>query len=225
MATAFLFLLLTLFIFLMFYFGTGEVKSVLVVASAWMIGISTLALLGFFENTTATPPRFLIVLFGNIALVVYCFRTLKNSTLHTPYVYAIHGMRLPIELLLYYLYVDGLIPEIMTFKGYNFDILIGISALLLLVHSLIQKPKISKQTLLIWHITGCLFLAAIVTLAVLSAPLPIQQLAFDQPNRAVLQFPYVLLPAAIVPIVFLTHALAIRQLVIGRYTDGDDHED
>jgi hypothetical protein len=52
----------------------------------------------------------------------------------------------------------------------------------------------------------------IVINAVLSIPSPFQQFAFEQPNVAVLYFPFVWLPCCIVPIVLFAHLAAIKQL-------------
>ncbi|MEM9987092.1 MAG: hypothetical protein AAF804_18515, partial [Bacteroidota bacterium] len=52
-----------------------------------------------------------------------------------------------------------------------------------------------------------------VGIAILSAPLPFQQLAFEQPNVAVLRFPYVLLPGVVVPLVLLSHLLSLKYLL------------
>jgi hypothetical protein len=52
----------------------------------------------------------------------------------------------------------------------------------------------------------------IVVNAALSAPVPFQQFAFDQPNIAVLYFPFVWLPGFIVPLVLFAHLAAIQKL-------------
>lgn len=57
---------------------------------------------------------------------------------------------------------------------------------------------------------GILFLLFIVSIAILSSPLPIQQLAFDQPNIALLIFPYTFLPTCVVPIVLMSHILLLK---------------
>ena len=53
----------------------------------------------------------------------------------------------------------------------------------------------------------------IVVNAILSAPFTFQQFAFDQPNVAVLYFPFVWLPCFIVPVVLFSHLVLIRQLL------------
>jgi hypothetical protein len=46
-----------------------------------------------------------------------------------------------------------------------------------------------------------------------STPSPLQKIAFDQPNIAILNFPFSWLPTFIVPIVLLGHLVSIRQLL------------
>jgi hypothetical protein len=53
----------------------------------------------------------------------------------------------------------------------------------------------------------------IVLTAILPAPLPIQQLAFDQPKIAVMYFPFVYLPGFIVPIVLFSHLVSLKKLM------------
>jgi hypothetical protein len=57
----------------------------------------------------------------------------------------------------------------------------------------------------IWNWICLALLLNIVVRAVLSAPSPIQQFAFDQPNIAILHFPFVFLPGFIVPAVLFCH--------------------
>ncbi len=104
------------------------------------------------------------------------------------------------------------VPELMTFEGRNFDILSGISAPIVYYLYFI-KGKISKRTLIIWNFICLLLLVNIVVHAILSAPTPFQKMAFDQPNIAVLHSPFHLLPAIVVPLVFLSHLASIRLLL------------
>jgi hypothetical protein len=60
----------------------------------------------------------------------------------------------------------------------------------------------------------------VVITAIFCVPSPIQQLAFDQPNRAVLFFPYIWLPTVIVPIVFFSHAASLWKLLTNKANSG-----
>lgn len=212
----FVFSITTLLFLLFFFLETGRDKRVLLISMVWMALIGGLAFLDFFKNTTTTPPRFLLVMIGNLVFIIYFYKKLKTNSLRTGlnlnYVLIIHALRIPVELILYELYIKKLIPKIMTFNGLNFDILIGSSALILFVLIKVFKQNIPLKILLIWNWIGIVFLLNIVIIAILSAPLPIQQLAFEQPNIGVLHYPFILLPSFIVPVVFLTHLISIHQL-------------
>jgi hypothetical protein len=123
----------------------------------------------------------------------------------------LHILRLPVEITLYYLLLAELIPESMTFEGSNFDIISGITAPVIYYFVFVLR-KIGARILLIWNFLCLVLLLNVVITAILSVPTPFQQFAFDQPNIGVGYFPFVLLPAALVPIVFLSHLASIRQL-------------
>lgn len=206
------FLLITATSFLLFYLATGKNTTVLIISVTWVALIGTMALLGFFEDTESLPPRFMLILLGNVLLVSYSYRKLKSNPLNEKMLLLIHGLRLPVEIGLYQLFLLGLVPRIMTFEGRNYDIFIGILALVLFVILLVSNTRFSKPLNLTWQAGGLISLLLIVVTAVLSAPSPFQVFAFDQPNVAVLQFPFVFLPAYIVPTVLLSHLLALRKL-------------
>lgn len=209
--TEFAVITITLICLFLFWLGTGRYKHVMVFFLLWIGIVMTLSYIGFFTNTRSLPPRMLFVLLPSVLYVIYFYRKLKPGVLKQKYLVAIHTMRIPVELMLYRLYGEGRIPKIMTFEGWNFDILMGITALLLLLHSLIFKQQLQAIFFRIWNVAGLLFLSVIVITALVSAPSPIQLLAFEQPNIAILQFPYTLLPAVIVPLVLLSHLLGLKK--------------
>lgn len=204
------FITITLLSFALFYFGTGKDKRVLILSALWLFLVGIVSLSGYFTNTLVKPPRFLLILLGAIILSVILYKIVKKNQLNSSLLLAIHILRLPIELVLYQLYIERKVPVLMTFKGWNFDIFIGISAIILLLYLLLSKNKLPKYFILAWNILGLFFLLFIVAIAILSSPLPLQKFAFDQPNIAVLHFPYVYLPAFVVPLVFLSHILTLR---------------
>lgn len=74
-----------------------------------------------------------------------------------------------------------------------------------------RRGKVSKTALLVWHLGALGLLGNIARLAVLAVPSPLQQLAFEQPNVAVLRFPFAWLAAFAVPAVLLSHAAGLMQ--------------
>jgi hypothetical protein len=121
-------------------------------------------------------------------------------------------VRIPVELCLYLLFVNKAVPELMTFEGRNWDILSGISVPIIILLAF-RNGKIKHGLLLLWNVLCLLLLLNIVTNALLSAPFPIQKFAFEQPNIAIINFPFSWLPTFIVPVVLFGHLVSIRQLI------------
>jgi len=116
-----------------------------------------------------------------------------------------------VELVLYWLFLHQAVPELMTFAGRNFDILAGITGPFVAYYG-VKKQMLGRKTLIGWNLIALALLFNIVIHAVLSAPFAFQVLAFDQPNVAVLYFPFSWLPGFVVPLVLFSHLVAIRQL-------------
>ncbi len=207
------FLLITAVSISIFYYGTGKNRSIQLPFTIWILVIGISSYLGFWENTTSFPPRMIILFLSIIGLVVFLFRQIEVTDIHEGWLTSIHILRIPVELTLLKLFLSGQLPEIMTFQGWNFDIVVGITAIPLLFMYWF-KVQISPTLLRYWNIFGIVMLAIIVTVAILSAPTPLQQLAFEQPNRAVTQFPYTFLPAVVVPLVFISHLLTLKRLAM-----------
>ena len=93
-------------------------------------------------------------------------------------------MRIPVELVLFWLFLSKTIPELMTFEGRNFDIIAGITAPFIAYFGL-TKTDLSRQIILIWNFICLGLLVNIVVTALFSAPSPIQKFAFEQPNIAI----------------------------------------
>ena len=195
-----------------FYFANGKPLGATLLILLWSFVQGLLAYAGFYRNLDAFPPRFALVLLPALIFVGLSLRPSVMEWLANTRAQHIstwmHSIRLPIELVLYGLYTHRMIPQLMTFEGRNFDIFIGISALFM--GAFYRKTKLKAR--LLWNVTGLLFVLFILVNAILSAELPFQQFAFDQPNRAVIYFPFVLLPATIVPIVIWTHLTDILLL-------------
>ncbi|MEM9831987.1 MAG: hypothetical protein AAF944_15205 [Bacteroidota bacterium] len=183
-----------------------------VLISLWVALQSGFAYVGFYQKTDMLPPRFILVLLPAILVIAFLFRSNRGkrwiASADVPQLTLLHIVRIPVELILYQLFVYGTIPELMTFAGRNFDILAGITAPLVYYFGY-QKQWLSRSFIISWHIISLLLLGNIVVHAILSIPSPFQQLAFDQPNIAILTFPFVLLPGLVVPIVLFSHLIAL----------------
>ena len=190
---------------------------ILVTLIAWLILQMVLTLNGVYKSGASVgPPK--IVLFGilpTLLTIVLLFSTRIGrrfiDSLPLLNITYLNTVRIAVELVLYWLFLNKVVPQLMTFEGRNFDILAGITAPFVGYFGL-TKGKLSRQLLLVWNIVCLGLLLNIVVNALLSAPSPVQQFAFDQPNRALGNFPFSWLPTFVVPIVLFGHLVSIRQL-------------
>jgi uncharacterized membrane protein len=125
----------------------------------------------------------------------------------------LHVVRVFVEIILLGLYLEKQVPKQMTFAGDNYDIVAGLTAPIAAL-LFIRKRRVRRVALITWNVIGLLLLANVVTLAVLSAPTPFQQLNFSRPNVAVGFFPFALLPAFVVPAVLFCHLASLRLLLM-----------
>ncbi|MBN9298565.1 MAG: hypothetical protein J0I41_16280 [Filimonas sp.] len=213
---AILFILTTLLALVFIYHAANKSKTVLVVSLAWLLLQGIISMRGFYENTTTVPPRFVFLVPPALLFILVLFVTKKGrqfiDALNIKTLTWLHVVRIPVEIILYLLFVNKTIPQLMTFEGRNFDILAGISAPIIALIAF-SGERVKKRLLLYWNIICICLLLNIVVNAILSAPLPFQQFAFDQPNIALLYFPFTWLPCYVVPVVLFAHLASVRQIL------------
>lgn len=202
-----------------FYKASGNSKIVLGCLSGWLLFQGILGLTGFYQAPQAFSPRFVLLIGPGLILIAMLLLTEKGKrfvdSLNIRMLTILHVIRIPVEITLYFIFVAKLIPELMTFEGYNYDILSGLTAPLI-YYLVFESKKLGSRALLIWNFICLGLLINILVIAILSAQTPFQRLAFDQPNIAVTLFPFVWLPSVVVPIVLISHLAAIRQLITQR---------
>jgi len=211
-----IFTLTTIITIALFYKAAHQSKTFIVIVFAWVALQTLLGLKLFYTITNTIPPRLLLLALPALVFIALLFLTAKGKafidSLDIKYLTILHIIRVPVELVLLWLSLYKVIPQLMTFEGRNFDILAGITAPVVYYFAFV-KNGLRKQVVLAWNFICLGLLLNIVVNAVLAVPTPFQQFAFDQPNIAILYFPYNLLPAVVVPLVLLSHLAAIRQLL------------
>ena len=165
------------------------------------------------------PPMFLMILsvfimgFG-VALSKIGRRA--SDTLPLVSLIGLQTFRLPLEVLMHRAGTLGIMPPQLSFGGYQFDIVTGLTACLL--YGLMQAGvTVPKWALWAWNMWGwwCLFVIAVI--AVTTSPM--LRLFGDDPrnvNTWVLFFPYVWLPVVLVTVAMAGHVMVTRRLRLGR---------
>jgi hypothetical protein len=191
-------------------------KVVSLVMICWLILQTVLAEKGFYAKSTGMPPRLIFAVLPPVLFIIACFILPAGrrylDTLDPRMLTWLHIVRIPVEFCLYTLMVHHLVPQVMTFEGRNFDIISGITAPIIAYFGYTKKT-LSRPILIAWNVICLLLVLHVVYYGIFSAPTAIQKYAFDRPNVAVLYFPFVWLPAFIVPLVILSHLVCMRELI------------
>jgi hypothetical protein len=119
---------------------------------------------------------------------------------------AAQTFRILVEVLIHESSTIGLAPRQMTWQGYNFDIVTGITAL-----ALAPFARAAPMSLVVaWNCLGLTLLLWVVGIAAVSFPTPIQLLRPD--STWLTLFPYVWLPSVLVTAALLGHVVIFRKL-------------
>ncbi len=174
----------------------------------WLTVIGKLAQDNYFMDFNSVIPRFMFA-FPPMLIAIIGFFLVKNSRTYIAkmpieLLTYLSIIRIPVELVLWWLMLHGKIPELMTFEGRNLDVIAGITAPVVAYFCFTRKVWNIKVAL-VWNYLGIVLLLNIIINALLSAPLPFQQFAFDQPNIGLLHFPFIWLPAFVAPVVLFSH--------------------
>jgi hypothetical protein len=179
----------------------------------WLLVVCVLSLSGFLSNFTAFPPRLTVVLvvpFFTILFITFS-SSLKEIVRNIPprNLLRLQVFRVFVEILLWRLFVENLLPVQMTFEGRNFDVLAGILGPLVA-----YVFKDNKKVMIVYNVIGLCLLLNIVTIAILSIPgTPFRYFMNEPANTIVTYFPIVLLPAFLVPLAYTLHFFSLRQLL------------
>jgi uncharacterized membrane protein len=159
------------------------------------------------------PPRMIIVILPPLITAILLlfsksFSEILNQIPQT-WLITIQSFRIAMEIILLMLFFENIIPKQMTFEGLNFDILAGVSALV--VGHFVSRNTMPNKLILVWNVVCLLLLANIVSIALLSAPLPFRVFTNEPANTVIAYFPFVWLPGFVVPVAYAMHFFSIKK--------------
>jgi hypothetical protein len=198
--------------------ATRRAAIVVVAGAAWMIATWVLAARGVFRHWDTMPAPFglLVIAIIGLAVLITFDSSGRQLALGVPLwaLVAVQGFRFPLELAMHEMFVRGVMPEQMTYTGRNFDIVTGITALL--VGVLLWAGRCPRWLVAAWNVMGLALLVNVMTVAVLSTP----RFAYfgatpDRLNMWVTYPPYVWLPAVMVLAALAGHLVIFRALLTG----------
>jgi len=186
---------------------------------SWLVISALIAFNGTLFDFTTTPPKLLLVLIPPALAIIYISSSKRVNAMidviPPEWLIYVQSFRILMELLLWLLFIKQIIPVQMTFEGINYDILTGLSAPLI-AYYVFTEGKWPKVTALLWNIAGLLLVTNIFLVAFLSAPTPMRQFFNEPANTIVAYFPFVWIPAFIVPFAYLMHVLSVKQILRGK---------
>jgi hypothetical protein len=179
----------------------------------WLIYVGLLGYLGVIGNATMRPPGIAFIFVPVVLfLVFFIVRVRSSAALALPLwiILGTQSFRIVVELFLHQLWIEGLIPRMLTFAGANVDIYIGVSAPL--IAWLSTRGRLGMRIALLWNVLGLLALANVVTRTVLTTSGPLNLIHTEVPNLLFGKFPYMFIPGFFVPLAIVLHVLAIRAI-------------
>ncbi|MFY0671918.1 MAG: hypothetical protein JXQ87_00855 [Bacteroidia bacterium] len=216
------------FTFLMALFKKGVINSktdrekgaalqgkVMLFLIAWVMLLLFGSYSGFFSNFEALPPRPLLIILITLIGIILLVRNKTYQTIVSgvspQFIIYFQAFRVPLEIWLWLLFKNEIIPVQMTFEGYNFDVVPVLLAPIVGYVVFVKKTApiwVAKA----WNYFGILTVIIIVTIAALSMPTPLRQFLNEPTNTIIVYFPYVLLPGFLVPLAILLHVTSLMQL-------------
>ncbi len=185
------------------------------VVLAWLVVTGAAAASGVLESFELMPPPIMAVVGLSVVLsTAFAFSgagRLVAQSLPVAMLVGFQAFRLPLELILHRLAYEGVLPVQMTYDGMNFDIVTGVSAVVVALWA--ATGSMPRAVLWLWNLVGLALLLTIVTIAILSTPMPFRLFLNDPANTIIATFPYVWLPAVLVQAAWIGHLLVFRRLL------------
>lgn len=184
--------------------------------SIWLVITAMLARTGFLaDHALSTPPGILVILAPMVVFWIWTARSTKVMELTLKFsVAGIAGLqffRVFVEFAIFQLAAVDLMPEVMTWNGRNFDVLIGLSAPVV-AWLLKAGGERNRKIAVVWNWAGLMMLANVVGHGILTAPSMFRVDSLGGENRAILMYPYVWIPSFFVLIAVTSHIWMLRRL-------------
>lgn len=183
--------------------------------TAWMAATFAVGWSGILLDFDVRPPPagLLFLATGAVGVAVGASRLGGRLERGLPLwaLVATQAFRLPLELVMHAAADEGTMPVVMSFEGYNYDIVTGITAILAAAALYMGAPRWLAA---VWNILGFVLLLGIVTIAFLASPL-VRLWGDAQLNVWVAYAPFTWLPTVMVAAAIAGHIVVARALRSG----------
>lgn len=184
--------------------------------AVWLIYLSVLSYTEVLTDYSLPPKMPLLVVLPLLILIILSlFKKVTTdfvSTTSISWLIYIQSFRILIELIIWGAYKQGIVPVIATFEGYNYDVLVGLTAVPMAYYA--KREKFAPMVLILWNVASLFILANTVRLFLSAAYFP-TELGSEMPmlGPSFTQLPYLLIAGFFMPLAVFIHALSIKQLL------------
>ena len=187
-----------------------------IVGILWMAGTWTAAESGVLTHWDWKPPTFLLIIVATFVMTGWLafgrvgFRLARFVPLWV--LIGVQGFRLPLELAMHEMANRHIMPSVLSYSGRNFDILTGVTAIL--VAGALRFGYGGGRLALVWNWFGLALLVNVVVVALLATPV-FEYFGPEQLNTWVTLAPFVWLPTVMVLAALAGHLIVFRAVVGG----------
>lgn len=196
--------------------GAAAGRRTAVVLAVWMALVGGAAAAGLLARFDRTPPPMALLLpvifGGSIVLALSGVGRAIAKAWPLAALVGLQTFRLPLELVMHRAAGLGIMPDELSYSGYNLDIVTGALAVVLV--ALMAARAVPRVVVWAWNLWGLWCLLVIAWVARTSSPL-VRGFGDDprHVNTWVLYLPYVWLPAVLVMIALTGHLVLTRKLL------------
>ena len=179
----------------------------------WLAAMAAAALSGLLGRFDLRPPP-MVIWFASMVVMTLALAWSpfgRRFADKLPFVALIgfQAFRLPLELIMHRAAIAGIMPNVMTYTGYNFDIVTGATALPLALYA--WRRPVPRWLIVLWNATGQILLFVIAGVALAASPI-FRAFGDAELNVWVTQFPYVWI-AVMVAAALFGHVVTLRKLM------------
>ncbi len=179
----------------------------------WLALVGLVAQSGFLLQFESLPPRMPFFVLAPAVILVFLLRhSAVQAWLQAvplSYLLGIQSFRIVGELLLWGMAAQAALPERMTFEGWNFDIVMGLTAPLVAWGA--ARGRLGQPLLVAWNLAGLVFLLVVASMGFLTMPSPLRVFVEDD-VRYLADFPWIWLPTFLVALGYYAHVFALWKL-------------
>ncbi len=177
----------------------------------WVVYISAISVTGIFENSSLPPRIPLLLVLPAFVFFIYFFtnKDFKPVIDNTPHSWPVYfqSFRVLVELLIYWAFLKGILPVSATFDGYNFDIVIGLTAPLI-AYLTFARGKVSKPLFILWNVAGLSTLLIVVSILMRHAYF-VENERLSILHGGLGSFPYTFLAGLFMPLAVFMHIFSL----------------